>query len=68
MNKINELNEMLMMRLMVDLEDDVKCTPGLYQVIRGVINDNRADLEGLPREVMDELKEISTQAPFKFGG
>ena len=67
MNKVNKLNDVLLDRLMDDLQDPMKCTPGLYQVIRGIINDNRADLDSLPKEALKELENIVEKAPFKFG-
>tara|TARA_R110000824_G_scaffold44958_2_gene130438 strand:- start:865 stop:1071 length:207 start_codon:yes stop_codon:yes gene_type:complete len=67
MNKVNKLNDSLLDQLMDDLQDPMKCTPGLYQVIRGIINDNRADLDSLPQEVLKELQNISEKAPFQFG-
>jgi hypothetical protein len=67
MNKVNKLNDSLLDQLMDDLQDPMKCTPGLYQVIRGIINDNRADLDSLPQEVLKELQDISEKAPFQFG-
>jgi len=66
--KVNKLNDVLLDRLMEDLQDPLKCTPGLYQVIRGIINDNRDDLDSIPKEVLKELTELSEKAPFKFGG
>ena len=67
MSKVNRLNDVLLDRLMDDLQDPDKCTPGLYQVIRGIINDNRADLDSLPKEALKELENIAEKAPFKFG-
>jgi hypothetical protein len=67
MNKVNKLNDSLLDQLMEDLQDPMKCTPGLYQVIRGIINDNRADLDSLPKEALRELQNISEKAPFQFG-
>ena len=68
MSKVNKLNDVLLDRLMDDLQDPTKCPPGLYQVIRGIINDNRADLDSLPKEALKELENITEKAPFKFGG
>ena len=67
MSKVNKLNDVLLDRLMDDLQDPTKCTPGLYQVIRGIINDNRDDLSSIPKETLKELENISSKAPFKFG-
>ena len=64
---INTLNERLMARLLDDLKDDTKSTPGLYQVIRGVINDNREALDGIPSDSLDTLESVmKAKMPFKF--
>ncbi len=63
-DKVNKLNERLADTLLVDLDDPSKCTPGLYQIIRGYINDNREALDGIPKETLDYL-EISNTLPFK---
>jgi hypothetical protein len=67
MSNINKLNELLLGQLQEDLRDQSKCTPGLYQVIRGVINDNRDKLDEIPNEVLDEIEEMVKDTPFKFG-
>ena len=68
-NKVDSLQEALFDRLIEDLYDPLKCTPGLYQVVRGVINDNKKDLDSIPNGVMEELQEkLSEVVPFKFGG
>ena len=66
-NKINRLNDLLLAQLIEDLNDPTKCTPGLYQVIRGIITDNRDQLDSIPTETLETLVSISKQAPFKFG-
>ena len=69
MNKelINLLNSRLIERLLDDLKDDTKSTPGLYQVIRGVVNDNREVLDGLPSSSLDTLESaMKSKMPFKF--
>jgi len=67
--KVEALQESLFNRLIEDLDDPIKCTPGLYQVVRGVINDNKRDLDSLPSNIMEELQEkLSESVPFKFGG
>lgn len=69
MNKelINELNKRLLDCLMEDLYDDTKRTPGLYTIIRGVINDNREALDGIPSSTLDTLEEsMKSRMPFKF--
>lgn len=69
MNKelINLLNQSLIERLLDDLKDDTKSTPGLYQVVRGVVNDNREALDGIPSRTLDTLEEsMKSRMPFKF--
>lgn len=69
MNKelINLLNQRLIERLLDDLKDDTKSTPGLYQVVRGVVNDNREALDGIPSSTLDTLEEsMKARMPFKF--
>lgn len=64
--KVSQLKDRLIDNLLDDLNNPDKCTPGLYQVVRGVITDNSgetpADLVG---EVMEDLKKVDP--PFKFG-
>ena len=65
-NKLNKLNEFLLDSLLEDLDDPQKCTPGLYQVIRGYLNDNVDLLESIPKEVLDSLEyKLSDSIPFK---
>tara|TARA_Y100000034_G_scaffold89976_1_gene108351 strand:- start:2220 stop:2429 length:210 start_codon:yes stop_codon:yes gene_type:complete len=64
-NKVNQLNERLADTLLLDLDDPDKCTPGLYQIIRGYINDNREALDDLPNEALDHLEKISDSIPFR---
>lgn len=69
MNKelITQLNARLIERLLDDLQDDTKSTPGLYQVIRGVVNDNREALDGIPSTSLDTLESaMKAKMPFKF--
>jgi hypothetical protein len=67
MNQISKLNALLLEQLIDDLKDPTKCTPGLYQVIRGIITDNRDQLDSIPLETLNEVEEILEQTPFKFG-
>jgi hypothetical protein len=67
MSNINKINEMLLQQLIEDLHDPTKCTPGLYQVIRGIITDNRDQLDSIPTDALDSIENMSKQAPFKFG-
>lgn len=62
-NLINQLNDGLLKQLLDDLSDPSKCTPGLYLVIRGIINDNRESLNNIPAEAVDSLE---AKVPFKF--
>jgi hypothetical protein len=64
---INLLNQRLVERLLDDLKDDTKSTPGLYQVVRGVVNDNREALDGIPSSTLNTLEDtMKTKMPFKF--
>tara|TARA_R100001015_G_scaffold18490_2_gene11780 strand:- start:3063 stop:3272 length:210 start_codon:yes stop_codon:yes gene_type:complete len=66
MSKIDKLNDLLLQCLLEDLNDPTKCTPGLYQVIRGVISDNKQELENIPKEALDFLENKFTDAiPFR---
>ena len=66
-NKINTLNEMLLSQMIEDLRDPNKCTPGLYQVVRGMISDNRDQLDSIPTETLNEVEDMINNTPFKFG-
>ena len=66
-NDVSRLNTLLLGSLLEDLRDPSKCTPGLYQVIRGVINDNRDKLDDIPTDVLNEVEEMLENTPFKFG-
>jgi len=64
--KLNILNELFLETLLIDINDPQKCTPGLYQVIRGVLNDNKELLDGIPKETLDFLEDrLSDSLPFK---
>ncbi len=66
MNRIKKLNDQFLDTLLLDLDDPQKCTPGLYQVIRGVINDNKEDLDTIPKESMEFLQDkMVSSLPFK---
>jgi hypothetical protein len=67
MNQISKLNALLLEQLISDLRDPDKCTPGLYQVIRGIISDNQDQLDSIPIETLNEVEAILEQTPFKFG-
>lgn len=65
-NRIQRLNDKLIDTLMQDLNDPDKCTPGLYQVVRGVITDNQAAVDNLDSGALKAAGE-SLDMPFKFG-
>lgn len=66
-NKVQILNEMLLDSLVRDLRDPDKCTPGLYTVIRGIINDNREAADSIPKDALDQVtKAMSEAVPFKI--
>jgi len=64
--KINKLNEFLLDALLADLNDPQKCTPGLYQVIRGYLNDNGELLDSIPKDALNSLEyKLADSIPFK---
>ena len=66
MDKNKLLQQLLVDCLLLDLEDPDKCTPGLYQVVRGVINDSKQGDEEIPNETLQFLEDrLSDAIPFK---
>tara|TARA_Y100000004_G_C8648931_1_gene300271 strand:- start:219 stop:440 length:222 start_codon:yes stop_codon:yes gene_type:complete len=66
-DKVTQLNGMLMDALISDLQDPDRRGPGLYTVVRGVVNDNRESVDSIPKETLDEVAEAMSDAvPFKF--
>tara|TARA_R110000824_G_scaffold19467_9_gene75323 strand:- start:1933 stop:2160 length:228 start_codon:yes stop_codon:yes gene_type:complete len=64
--RIERLQSILIERMLGDLDDPDKCTPGLYQVIRGIITDNREQLDAIPNETLDFLEDrFKDSIPFK---
>ena len=64
--KINKLHQLLIDNLILDLNDPDKCTPGLYQVVRGVLTDNKDLLDYIPQETLDFLEDkLTNSLPFK---
>ena len=64
--KINKLHQLLIANLIMDLNDVDKCTPGLYQVVRGVLTDNKELLDSIPQDTLDFLEDKLTDSlPFK---
>jgi hypothetical protein len=65
---VNKLYTGLLTNLLDDLADSSKCGPGLYQVVRGVIQDNRDLLDSIPTEDATSLEtKFASSVPFKFG-
>jgi len=65
-SKQDLLQELLVDCLLEDLNDPSKCTPGLYQVVRGIINDNKQPDDAIPAEAMEFLENrLSDAIPFK---
>ena len=65
-DKQNLLQQLLVNCMLEDLKDPDKCTPGLYQVVRGVLNDNKEEDDSIPQETMEFLENRLTDAiPFK---
>ena len=67
MNKLQKLQEMLIDALIEDLTDPTIRGPGLYGVVRGVINDHKEDVNILPQNTIKEIEDaMSSAAPFKI--
>jgi len=65
-SRIERLQNILIERMLEDLDDPDKCTPGLYQVIRGIITDNREQLDSIPNSTLDFLEDkFKDSIPFK---
>lgn len=64
--RIERLQSILIDRMLQDLDDPDKCSPGLYQVIRGIITDNRDQLDSIPSETLTLLEDrFKDSIPFK---
>jgi len=64
--RIERLQDVLIEQMFHDLGDPDKCTPGLYQVIRGIITDNRDQLDAIPNETLDFLENrFKDSIPFR---
>ncbi len=60
------LQELLIDCLLGDLSDPDKCTPGLCQVVRGILNGHKELDDGIPQETLEYLERRMTDAmPFK---
>jgi|TARA_R100000005_G_C4890247_1_gene137468 hypothetical protein len=58
---------MLIDALIEDLNDPTIRGPGLYGVVRGVINDHKEDVNILPQNTIKEIEDaMSSAAPFKI--
>ena len=65
-NNIENLRRLLIECMLEDLNDPDKCTPGLYQVVRGIITDNRDQLDAIPDEALDFLEgKFKASIPFR---
>lgn len=64
--KLQNLQEMLFDALIEDLNDPMTRGPGLYAVVRGVLNDHKDEITLLPQETLQSLEDaMSEAAPFK---
>lgn len=64
---VNKIYDKLLTSLLEDLGDSSKCGPGLYQVIRGVIQDNKELLDSIPNDSMAAVeRKLLSSVPFKF--
>lgn len=65
-NNIENLRHLLIECMLEDLRDPDKCTPGLYQVVRGIITDNRDQLDAIPDEALEFLDgKFKDSIPFR---
>lgn len=65
-NKLQQLQDMLFDALISDLNDPITRGPGLYAVVRGVLNDHKDSVDLLPQETIVNLeKAMADSAPFK---
>jgi hypothetical protein len=65
-NKLQQLQEMLFEALISDLNDPVTRGPGLYAVVRGVLNDHKDSVDLLPQEAIENLEQaMADSAPFQ---
>jgi hypothetical protein len=65
--KLQNLQEMLFDALIEDLNDPMTRGPGLYAVVRGVLNDHKEDINLLPQETLQTLESaMSEAAPFQI--
>ena len=65
--KLQKLQEMLFDALIEDLNDPMTRGPGLYAVVRGVLNDHKEDINLLPQETLQTLESaMSEAAPFQI--
>ena len=61
------LQDMLIDALIEDLNDPTIRGPGLYGVVRGVINDHKEDINVLPQNAIKEIEDaMASAAPFKL--
>jgi len=64
---VNAIYDKLLSVMLEDLDDPAKCGPGLYQVIRGVIQDNKELLDSVPSDSLEAVdRKLSSMVPFKF--
>ncbi len=65
-DQLDALYSGLLSALLKDLEDPEKNTPGLYTVIRGIINDNKDKMSRIPDEETAAMEnKLSDAIPFK---
>ena len=64
---VSAIYDKLLSVMLEDLDDPAKCGPGLYQVIRGVIQDNKELLDSVPSDSLEAVdRKLSSMVPFKF--
>lgn len=65
--KLEKLSNLFLDSLLEDIQDRDKCTPGLYLVIRGILNDHKTSIDTIPNQAMREVEEtIRLSLPFRL--
>lgn len=63
---LKQLQALLIQALLTDLDTPDKCTPGLYTVVRGILNDHKESLLGIPGDSIFSIEEAMRKSlPFK---
>ncbi len=65
--KLKQLQELLIDRLIDDLQNPEKQTPGLYTVVRGILTDHKEKVGAIPSEAIEAVEAaMAEKVPFKL--